>query len=127
MSVLNNAADVLRCFGNDCPDLTVTDVVRLLGMPKANASRLLKAMREANMLETIGDSPPPTSVLVDCSTHRAYCRFGQFGGTLIRVMNMLVYQPVLSCRRSAIGSLRHYKVTLKAEAAIFSQAVRFSG
>lgn len=56
MSVLNNAADVLRCFGNDCPDLTVSDVVRLLGMPKANASRLLKAMREANMLETIGDS-----------------------------------------------------------------------
>lgn len=56
MSVLKNAAGVLRCFGNDCPDLTVSDVVRLLGMPKANASRLLKAMREANMLETIADT-----------------------------------------------------------------------
>lgn len=56
MSVLQNAADVLRCFGNDCPDLTVSDVVKRLGMPKANASRLLKAMREARMLETIGDT-----------------------------------------------------------------------
>jgi DNA-binding IclR family transcriptional regulator len=56
MSVLQNAADVLRCFGTDCPDLTVADVVRRLGMPKANASRLLKAMREANMLETIGET-----------------------------------------------------------------------
>lgn len=56
MSVLKNAADVLRCFGNDCPDLTVSDVVKRLGMPKANASRLLKAMREARMLETIGDT-----------------------------------------------------------------------
>jgi DNA-binding IclR family transcriptional regulator len=54
VSALKNAAEVLRCFGNDCPDLTVTDVVRRLGMPKANASRLLKAMREAKMLETIG-------------------------------------------------------------------------
>jgi DNA-binding IclR family transcriptional regulator len=54
MSVLQNAADVLRCFGTDCPDLTVSDVVKRLDMPKANASRLLKAMREANMLETIG-------------------------------------------------------------------------
>lgn len=56
MSILKNAADVLRCFDADCADLTVSDVVRRLNMPKANASRLLKAMREAKMLETIGDS-----------------------------------------------------------------------
>ncbi|MEZ5778561.1 MAG: IclR family transcriptional regulator [Paracoccaceae bacterium] len=54
MSILQNASDVLKCFGDDCPDLTVTEVVRRLGMPKANASRLLKAMRDAGMLETIG-------------------------------------------------------------------------
>ncbi|MFN3937698.1 MAG: IclR family transcriptional regulator [Gemmobacter sp.] len=56
MAVLDNAAQVLRCFGSDCTELTVTDVATRLGMPKANASRLLKAMREAGLLETIGDS-----------------------------------------------------------------------
>lgn len=56
MSVLVNAAAVLRCFGSDCAELTVTDVSTRLGLPKASASRLLKAMREAGLLETIGDS-----------------------------------------------------------------------
>lgn len=56
MSILHNAAEVLRCFGSDCSELTVTDATRRLGIPKANASRLLKAMREAKMLETIGNS-----------------------------------------------------------------------
>lgn len=56
ISVLTNAANVLRCIGTDCPDLTVSEVARRLDMPKANASRLLKAMREAGMLETIGTS-----------------------------------------------------------------------
>ena len=56
MSILRNAADVLKCFSKETPSLTVTEVVRRLGIPKANASRLLKSMREAGMLETIGDS-----------------------------------------------------------------------
>jgi DNA-binding IclR family transcriptional regulator len=56
ISVLTNAVNVLRCIGTDCPDLTVSEVARRLDMPKANASRLLKAMREAGMLETIGTS-----------------------------------------------------------------------
>lgn len=56
ISVLTNAANVLRCFGTDCPDLTVSEVARRLTIPKANASRLLKSMREAGMLETIGTS-----------------------------------------------------------------------
>ena len=56
ISVLINAANVLRCIGTDCPDLTVSEVARRLDMPKANASRLLKAMRKAGMLETIGTS-----------------------------------------------------------------------
>jgi DNA-binding IclR family transcriptional regulator len=54
--MLTNAAAVLRCFGSDCAELTVTDVCARLGLPKASASRLLKAMREAGLLETIGDS-----------------------------------------------------------------------
>ena len=56
MTVLNNASEILRCFSSDCTELTVTDVVNRLGMPKSNASRLMKAMREAGLLETIGDS-----------------------------------------------------------------------
>ena len=34
-----NAANVLRCIGTDCPDLTVSEVSRRLEMPKANASQ----------------------------------------------------------------------------------------
>jgi DNA-binding IclR family transcriptional regulator len=56
MTVLQNAADVLRLFGSGCAELTVTEVTSRLAMPKANASRLLKAMRDAGMLETIGDT-----------------------------------------------------------------------
>jgi len=56
MAVLQNASDVLRLFGSGCTDLTVTEVTARLDIPKANASRLLKAMREAGMLETIGGS-----------------------------------------------------------------------
>ncbi|MGO4781411.1 helix-turn-helix domain-containing protein, partial [Lysobacter sp. 2RAB21] len=36
--------------------MTVTDLVSLLGMPKSNASRLLRAMRNEGLLETVGDS-----------------------------------------------------------------------
>ncbi|MDO9523950.1 MAG: IclR family transcriptional regulator [Gemmobacter sp.] len=56
MTILANASEILRCFSSDCTELTVTDVVTRLGMPKSNASRLMKAMREAGLLETIGDS-----------------------------------------------------------------------
>lgn len=56
MTILQNAADVLRLFSTGCTDLTVSEVTTRLSMPKANASRLLKAMRDAGMLETIGDT-----------------------------------------------------------------------
>lgn len=56
MSVLHKAGEVLRLFGAGCTDLTVKEVSDRLSMPKANASRLLKAMREAGMLEVIGGS-----------------------------------------------------------------------
>ncbi|MCQ8781582.1 IclR family transcriptional regulator [Mangrovibrevibacter kandeliae] len=53
MSILQNAANVLRCFGTGCVDLTVTGISERLDLPKASASRLLRAMQEAGMLETI--------------------------------------------------------------------------
>lgn len=56
MSILSAAADVFRCFSSTRHDVTVTDLVTLLGMPKSNASRLLRAMRDEGLLETVGDS-----------------------------------------------------------------------
>lgn len=56
MSILSSAADVLRCFSSTRHDVTVTDLVTLLGMPKSNASRLLRAMRDEGLLETVGES-----------------------------------------------------------------------
>lgn len=67
MSVLLNAASVLKLFSDDCLELTVTDVARRLDMPKANASRLMKAMRDAGMLDTIGETlrHRPGTVMLD--------------------------------------------------------------
>lgn len=56
MSILSAAAAVLRCFSGSRHDLSVTDLVSLLRMPKSNASRLLRAMRDEGLLETVGDS-----------------------------------------------------------------------
>jgi DNA-binding IclR family transcriptional regulator len=51
MTTLANAADVLRCFTPKRLELTLTDVVALLGTPKSSTSRLLRAMRDAGFLE----------------------------------------------------------------------------
>ncbi|MDB5369833.1 MAG: IclR helix-turn-helix protein [Roseomonas sp.] len=51
MSILTNAADVLRCFTPQRLELTLTDTVSLLGAPKSSTSRLLRAMRDAGFLE----------------------------------------------------------------------------
>lgn len=56
MTILSAAADVLRCFSGSRHSVTVTDLVGLLGMPKSNASRLLRAMRDEGLLETMGDT-----------------------------------------------------------------------
>lgn len=56
MSILRAAADVLKCFSTERPELTVTDVVALRGSPKSSTSRLLRAMRDAGLLETVGAS-----------------------------------------------------------------------
>lgn len=69
VTVLANAAAILRCFSSDCTELTVTDVATRLDMPKANASRLMKAMRGAELLETIGETKRhrPGRLLLDIS------------------------------------------------------------
>jgi DNA-binding IclR family transcriptional regulator len=51
MTTLANAADVLRCFTPRRLELTLTDVVSVLGTPKSSTSRLLRAMRDAGFLE----------------------------------------------------------------------------
>lgn len=56
MSILASAAEVLRCFSGSRHDVTVSDLGILLGMPKSNASRLLRSMRDAGLLETVSDS-----------------------------------------------------------------------
>jgi DNA-binding IclR family transcriptional regulator len=57
MSALSNAVAVLRLFSVERPALSVTDVSRLLGMPKSSASRLLKAMLGAGLLANADDKP----------------------------------------------------------------------
>lgn len=56
MSILISAAEVLRCFSVDRPHLTVTETSHLLSAPKSTASRLLRGMADAGLLETIGAS-----------------------------------------------------------------------
>lgn len=56
MTTLSSAADVLRCYSEERRDLTVTQVSRLLEMPKSNASRLLRAMSACGLLEPVGAS-----------------------------------------------------------------------
>lgn len=86
MTVLKNAAQVLRCFGSGVSELTVTDVTGMLDMPKANASRLMKAMREAGLLETIGTSKRhrPGRMLLDiAATIRASSRLIREAGEVV--------------------------------------------
>ena len=56
MSMLNTAAAVLRCFSPDHPELTTSEVADLLHLPKSNASRVLRAMREAGFIDAVPGS-----------------------------------------------------------------------
>ncbi|MFC4273917.1 IclR family transcriptional regulator [Achromobacter aloeverae] len=51
MSILDSATDVLRLLARSGRDLTVTDVVNGLDVPKSSASRVLKQMMECGLLE----------------------------------------------------------------------------
>ncbi|GAB2900342.1 IclR family transcriptional regulator [Paralcaligenes ginsengisoli] len=51
MSSLNSAARILQLLASRERNLTVTDVVEGLGMPKSSSSRLLKQMMDCGLLE----------------------------------------------------------------------------
>jgi DNA-binding IclR family transcriptional regulator len=50
MSILDTASDVLRLMARRQSDVTMTDLVEQLGMPKSTASRVLKQMSETGLL-----------------------------------------------------------------------------
>ena len=56
MSILISATNVLRAYSAERPELTVTEVCSVLGLPKSNASRLLRAMRDVGLLESVGET-----------------------------------------------------------------------
>jgi DNA-binding IclR family transcriptional regulator len=74
VSILHSAAQVLRCFSDDCADLSMTELVNRLGLPKSNASRLLRAMRDAGLLETVGETKRYRPGLMLLDVGRAYRR-----------------------------------------------------
>lgn len=105
MAILDNAAEVLRCFDATTAGLTVTDVATRLSMPKASASRLMKAMREAGLLEAIGDSRRhrPGRMLLDLaaafrSSSRVISRAGEVVGEVSRRFGHTGYVSVLDRR-----------------------------
>jgi DNA-binding IclR family transcriptional regulator len=57
MSALSNAVGILRLFSAERSELSVTEVARLLGMPKSSASRLLKSMLREGLLACAGNPP----------------------------------------------------------------------
>jgi len=102
VTILDGAAQVLRCYGADCTELTVTDLVGRLGMPKSNASRLLRAMRDAGLLENVGESKRyrPGLLLVDVA--RAYRR----SSSLIDRADAVVAEVSASCGHTGYVTLR---------------------
>lgn len=70
MTILHSASEVLRCFSDERPELTLTDIVALRGAPKSSTSRLLNAMRDAGLLEVskVGRKYRPAPLL----THLAH-------------------------------------------------------
>ena len=57
LSTLSNTTAILRLFTPDRLEISVTDVSRLLGMPKSSASRLMKSKREEGLLARMDNSP----------------------------------------------------------------------
>ncbi|MBV8848536.1 MAG: IclR family transcriptional regulator [Methylobacteriaceae bacterium] len=72
MSILSGAAAVLRLFSVERQELSVTDVARLLDMPKSSASRLLRAMLNQQLLMHAGDTPRYRVGHLIFETSRAY-------------------------------------------------------
>ncbi|GGF70834.1 transcriptional regulator [Azorhizobium oxalatiphilum] len=51
MSALGTAVDVLRCFSEARPELSFAEVMAATGLPKSSTSRMLRALKEAQLLE----------------------------------------------------------------------------
>jgi len=102
MTILASAARVLRCFSAECTELTVSDLVTRLNMPKSNASRLLRAMRDCGMLETVGATKRyrPGPLLLDVG--RSYRR----ASSLIRRADAVVARISAACGHTGYVSVR---------------------
>ncbi len=105
MSILMAAADVLRCFRHDCVSLTLTDLVAMSGMPKSNASRLLRAMRDAGLLETIGGTKRYRPSLLLLEVARTYAR----SSTLVQRAHEVVSEVSRACGHTGYVSVRDGK------------------
>lgn len=57
MSALSNVVSILRLFSAERSELSVSEVARLLGMPKSSASRLLKTMLREGLLASASNTP----------------------------------------------------------------------
>ncbi|MDE2371669.1 MAG: IclR family transcriptional regulator [Burkholderiales bacterium] len=71
MSTLANAVDVLKLIARLRRDITVTDAVAELGMPKSSASRTLSMMAEYGFLErdAVTRAYRPGAVIMEASFH----------------------------------------------------------
>ena len=52
MASLEHTGQVLRCFSDGRAVLTLSQATQMLGLPKSNLSRLMRAMRDAGLLDT---------------------------------------------------------------------------
>ncbi|MGL4811013.1 MAG: IclR family transcriptional regulator [Beijerinckiaceae bacterium] len=102
MTILASAAQVIRCFGPDCHAVTVTDLSQRLGMPKSNASRLLRAMRDVGLLETVGNTKRYRPGLMLAEVGRAYIR----SSTLIERAAEVVARVSSACGHTGYVSIR---------------------
>lgn len=74
MTILASAAEVIRHLAAGGGPVSVTDLVTRLGMPRANASRLLRTMRAVGLLETVGETKRYRPSLAVLEAARAYVR-----------------------------------------------------
>lgn len=102
MSILVSAAAVLKCFSEECTELTVSDLVRRLAMPKSNASRLLRAMRDTGFLESVGDSKRFRPSLMLMNVGRTYRR----SSSLIERAEAVVQRVSQECGHTGYVSKR---------------------
>ena len=102
VSILVSASAVLKCFSEDCTEVTVSDLVRRLAMPKSNASRLLRGMRDAGFLECVGDSKRFRPSLMLMNVGRTYRR----SSSLIERADAVVQRVSQECGHTGYVSKR---------------------